>query len=267
VDADHWVPLERFERAWFPGSFLHSSIHFLMTPAIRELFAYARQHVTPEDISRFCPSDPGSGYYVRAFDAILESGTLPMKAVYDIMETVAATIYGEADRWELDAVRFRRFRTLTNVVGITLFINEVDGTEQNLTPNYLAIRLIEDADSLQDETLLRMLPGAFAELQSVLETQSLPEEVPFLLLGQLLLAFRGFPPSANIPRLIEELKAEAATVHEGRESNSFFWDCTSYTQLHERWRDFVRTCFPPDSRDEAVNSLRAGLLCSPLRRA
>jgi hypothetical protein len=223
-----------------------------------------------EDISRFCPSDPGYGDYVRAFTAILESGTLPERADFDITETVSLTIWGDVERERgllLDPVRFRRFRTFTNAVGIAFFIDDIEGVEDNLTPNYLAIRLIEDVHGLQDETLLRMLPGAFTELQqSVTKSGWRPEEVPFLLLGQLLLAFLGFPPTADIPRLIEELKTEAAQ-HEARSSGAFFWGCTFHDQLHERWHHFVRICFPPDSRDEAVNSLRAALLCSPISRA
>jgi hypothetical protein len=236
-----------------------------MTPAIRELFEYALRHVTVEDISRFCPSDPGYSDYVRAFNAILESGTLPKEADFDITETVALTIWDKADDWP-DPVRLRRFRTLTNAVGIAFLIVDDAWAEQNLRPNYLAIRSIEDAHALQDDALLRLLPGAFADLQqSATEILDMPEEVPFLLLGQLLLAFRGFPPSADIPRLIEELKTEAAR-HEGNASSAFFWGCTFFDQLQERWQHFVRICFPPESSDEAVNSLRAALLCSPLPR-
>jgi hypothetical protein len=237
-----------------------------MTPAIRELFEYALRHVTAKDISDFCPGDPGYGDYVRAFNAILELSTLPKEADFDITETIGLTIWSKADDWP-DPVRFRRFRTLTNAVGIALLVEDANGAEQNLRPNYLAIRSIEDAHTLQDDALLRLLPAAFADLQqSAAETLDQPEEVPFLLLGQLLLAFRGFPPTADIPRLVEAVTTEAAR-QECRASTAFFWGCTFFDQLHERWQHFVRICFPPDSTDEAVNSLRAALLCSPLPRS
>jgi hypothetical protein len=128
-----------------------------MTPAIRELFEYALRHVTAKDISDFCPGDPGYGDYVRAFNAILESSTLPKEADFDITETIGLTIWSKADDWP-DPVRFRRFRTLTNAVGIALLVEDANGAEQNLRPNYLAIRSIEDAHALQDDALLGCSP-------------------------------------------------------------------------------------------------------------
>ena len=132
-----------------------------MKSASRELFHRASLQVTAKDISDFCPNDPGYADYVREFQRILSSGNLPIRSDFDISETIGLTRWVEAAD-EIDPIRFRRFRIFTTAVGLAVLVGPEGPSESN-PPNYLAIRLIEDAYALHDERLLRLLSPVFAE--------------------------------------------------------------------------------------------------------
>lgn len=232
-----------------------------MTPACGELFDYASRHVTPKDVSDYCPGDPGYDDYVRAFTAILSSGSTPSASHFDITETIGLTRWVDADG-EADPNRFRRFRTFTNSVGIAIAAGP-EGPDDCMPPNYFGVSLLDDAYALQDPHLLRLLSPVFAELhQRITETEWSAEESPFLILGQLVLAFLGFAPSADIAHLSEQLISEASK-HAGHASPEFLWGCTFFDQLHVRWKHFVELSFPRDAANDSIASLRNALLSSP----
>ena len=232
-----------------------------MTPACRNLFDYASQHVTPATISEYCPSDPGYADYVREFTAILASGFPPPTAHFDISETIGLTRWHDPDL-EADPMRFRRFRTFTNSVGVVMTAGP-EGPDEEMPANYFAISLLDDAHALQDSHLLQLLPPVFAELhQQVVKTEWFAGEAPFLLLGQLVLAFLGFAPGIDVIRLSEQIVSEACE-HPEYATPDFFWDCTVYNQLHHRWKHFVALSFPRVHEDDSIVSLRDALLDSP----
>ena len=228
-----------------------------MKQAYRELFAHASRHVTAKDIADFCPNDPGYANYVRAFVQILTSGTPPDSYDFDIIETINLTQFSDPAR-EVDPFRFRWFRTFTNAVGIAM----LTGSESSdfITPNYLAIRLIEDANTLNDESLLCLLPNVLAEFHDHIASEEwFAAETPFLSLGQLIVICLGHGPPEEIPRLADQLIAEA-DKHAGQSSNEFLWGCTMFDQFHDRWRHFVKLSFPVDASNDSVAALRDALL-------
>lgn len=228
-----------------------------MKEACRQLFDHASKHVTMKDLTDFCPSDPGYADYVRAFGHILSSGTPPESYDFDITETINLTQWSDASR-ESDETRFRRFRIFTNACGITLLMG-AEGSEF-MTPNYLAIGLIEDAHALQDEAVLGLLPDVFAEVHDlVVSDKWFGGETPFLSLGRLIVTFLGHGPPEEIPGLADQVIAEA-DKHAGHASNEFLWGCTLFNQLHDRWRHFVKLSFPADASNDSVAALRDALL-------
>ena len=228
-----------------------------MNQAIRELFAHAARHVTVNDVADFCPSDPGYADYVRTFGQILSNGTPPDFHNFDITETINLTVWSDPAR-EKDEVRFRRFRSFTNAVGIALLMG-ADRCEC-MTPNYLAIRLIEDAHALQDEPLLCLLPSVFTEAHDHIASDDwVAPETPFLSLGRLIVTCLGHGPQGNIPLLADQVIAEA-DQHAGHASNEFFWGCSHFNQLQDRWRHFVKLSFPADASNDSVAALRDALL-------
>ncbi len=132
-----------------------------------------------------------------------------------------------------------------------------------MPPNYFAISLLDDACGLEDEVLLKLLSPAFGELhQSVADSDWVcPEEGPFFLLGQLILASRGFHPRDDIPRLAEQLIAEA-TQYEGRASSEFLWGCTFFGQFHHRWIHYAKLALSVETDNPSLASLRNSLLTS-----
>ena len=231
-----------------------------MTPAVRKLFDYTSRHVTPKDVSDFCPDDPGYPGYVRVFTAILSSGVPPSKSHFHITETIDLTRWSDADG-EADPTRFRRFRTFTHSVGVVI-VAGAEGPSECIPLNYLAISLLDDAYSLQDTHLMQLLPPVFAELyQRIVETEEVAEEAPFLLLGQLILALLGFAPSADVACLSERIISESSK-HAGHASPEFFWGGTFFNQLHHRWKHFVELSFPGDAANNSIAALRDALLYS-----
>lgn len=228
-----------------------------MKQACSELFAHASRHVTARDIADFCPSDPGYADYVRAWGDVLANGMPPDSYDFDITETINLTQYSDAER-AADEVRFRRFRTFTNAAGFALLMST--GGAEFMTPNYLAISLIEDAHALQDEPLLRLLPDVFTEAHDRLAADEwFAGETPFLSLGRLILTCLGHGPPEEIPRLADQVIAEA-DKHAGHGSNEFLWGCVDLNQLQERWRHFVKLSFPADASNDSVAALRDALL-------
>jgi hypothetical protein len=231
-----------------------------MKSACRELFHRASQQVTAKDISDFCPDDPGYAAYVRGFNRILSSGKLPIMSDFDVSETIGLTTWVKAED-EIDPGRFRRFRIFTTAVGMAI-LGGPEGPSESNPPNYLAIRLIEDAHALHDERLLSLLYRVFAEAHHrIIQSGSMSEEAPFFSLGQLIVTFLGHGIPEDIAKLADQVIAEA-DEHARHASNEFLWGCTFFNQLHDHWRHFVRLSFPTDASNDSVAALRDALLSS-----
>lgn len=232
-----------------------------MTTPCRQLFEYAMRHVTPKDVSDFCPSDPGYADYVREFTTILSSGIPPIASHFDITETIGLTRWSDASQ-ESAPARFRRFRTFTNAVGLMISAGP-EGPDDGMPANYFAVSLLDDAHALQDPELLSLLFPAFGEFhQRVAETEWVAGEAAFLLLGQLMLALMGVAPSTDIAAMSEQVIAEAAQCA-NRATSEFLWGCTFFDQLHDRWKHFVTLTFSRDATHDSTAALRDALLSSP----
>jgi hypothetical protein len=227
----------------------------------RELFDYAADLVTEKDIADFCMPDPGYPGYVRTFTTILASGIPPVVSDFEISETVILTRVGNPMD-ESDPLRFRRFRTFTNAVGVGICAGP-EGPQDN-GPNYLGISLLDDAYALQDSQLLRLLFPAFGELHRRLAgIEWIAGESPFFLLGQLVLAFMGFAPSADIAGLCDQLIAEGSRRYLFRSSPEFLWGCTGFDHSHHRWKHFVELSFPTGPANSSAALLRDAILYPP----
>lgn len=229
-----------------------------MSPACWKLFAHALERVTPQDIYDFCPDDPGYPGYVREFTSILKTRTPPSSSNFEISETINLTRWGNPEE-ERDPDRFRRFRIFTNAVAVTLWAGG-DGPDDTTSANYVCINLLDDAHALQDAELMRLLFPVFGEMiQPVTGSLWGSVEVPFLLLGQLLLALMGYAPHADISGNCDQL-IEAESRCSDKEGNDFLWGCTSFDSLHHRWKHLVNTAFPTESDNTRVSLLRDALL-------
>ena len=229
-----------------------------MTHAYYKLFAHAVSEVTARDVWDYCPNDPGFPGYVREFTGMLKSRKLPQDADFNITETIALTLWGDAPK-EKDLVRFRRFRVYTNSVGVALLAGP-KGASLTTAANYFAIRLIEDAYAVQDAHLLQLLDPVLSDLYTRLKDDGWwRDEAPFLLLGQLILALLGYADPGKIPQPAAQL-VKTGTVGNDDVSSAFLWSGTSFDQLHPEWKRLVELSFPEDSSIEDVALLRDVLL-------
>lgn len=229
-----------------------------MKQPLHELFVYASRHVTVKDIEDFCPNDPGYSNYVREFTQILSTGIPPESANFELTETVSSTL-GAYAREDTDEVRFLRFRTFSNSVGMALLAGS-EGRDVALPPNYLAISLIEDAYVLKDERLLYLLCPAFAEVHDhIVQGHWFAEEAPFFLLGQLIVCFLGYEPLIDTSTLADELIEEVDRLSRYG-SNDFLWGCVFFNRRQDRWRHFIGLSFPDNASNDSVALLRSALL-------
>ncbi|MFT3788755.1 MAG: hypothetical protein QM770_21730 [Tepidisphaeraceae bacterium] len=215
------------------------------------LFKYATRSVTIEDVARFAPDDLGCADYVRAFTSILTTRELPADPGFDEYEAIGLTRWDDPQRHD-QPERFRRFRVLTNAVGLALTASGVG----DLTPNYLVVGLLDDAIALCDRDLLRLLAPAFDELHARLVAER-SEESPFTLLGTLLVRSRLNAPIEDLTALAEQIIAEEGRQTE-RHTGDFLFGCTNFDQLNHVWRVLVRDHLPATTPTLAV--LRSALL-------
>ena len=230
----------------------------LMSPACWKLFFYALEPVTPQDISHYCPNDPGYPGYVREFTSIRKTRTPPSASNFEISETINLTRWGNPEE-ERDPDRFRRFRIFTNAVAVMLYTGG-DAPGDTLPANYICISLLDEAHALQDAELMRLLFPVFGEMiRPVAETAWGAVEVPFLILGQLLLALMGYAADADIGDICDQLMEKESRCSE-KDGDDFLWGCTSFDSLHHRWKHLVNIAFPTGTDDATVSLLRDALL-------
>lgn len=151
-------------------------------PALFELLDLARRQVRRETLQRHVMSDPGTGDYIAAFEAVLSRGARAIEPSFELIENV-----GRGVNWRhAPDEGFRWFRVLTSAVGLflrgeslvlpthqTLVTLLVDGLA--LDPPGQPGRSLGICDALA--RLCRELPPRLAD----------PREGAFFLLGELLL--------------------------------------------------------------------------------
>lgn len=210
------------------------------------------------DVADFCPDDPGYARYVRVFTRLLSEPSPPLTSNFEISETIGLTRWGDAEK-ETDPIRFRRFRVFTNAIGIAITVLG-DGPSEDLPPIYLAGSLLDDSFVLGDAELLKLLPPVLAALHDrILGNEWFSGEVPFMTLGELLLALKKSAPKIDTEDLATRVISEASKERRWARSE-FFWGCTNYNQLHDRWRHLVEQVFPTDASNTEVAALRDALL-------
>jgi hypothetical protein len=219
-----------------------------------DLFKYAAGFVSVEDIAKFAPNDPGYENYVREFTQILKSGALPPRADFDITETIGLTRWSNPDR-EKNPVRYRRFRTFTNAVGVALCVAS-QRDDDSLPANYSAISLFDDACALHDRKLLSLLLPTFEEFYKVLYADNSAESL-FLLLGYLLGMIELKSPEPAIDEVAARIMNEEPEYEE-MASKQFLWGRTFFDPLHSVWKRYSRELLI--SPTPAVTKLRRALL-------
>lgn len=137
--------------------------------AFLDLFDYSVRHVAPQDVADFCPSDPGYDDYVRVFNEILTSKTLPTERCFEISETVELTMYANAEE-DPDPSRFRRFRVFTNAIAIALAAEPNDSAS-------IFVAGIEFLNSLHEDALVLDDPQLTTLVEAI---RALPEWAPEL---------------------------------------------------------------------------------------
>lgn len=212
-----------------------------MSDAASKLLDYAVEFVTPADVAKFVPSDPGYPEYVKAWHAILASREVPRELTFAVSETIGLTRWADAKR-ESDPERFRRFRVLTSVVALCIELASEFAVD-DLPSNYSVVSLLDDAVAFQDQVLVRLSRPVLDEVHRSLSDKG-SEEGPFALLGLLLadakLGASEADLSAQADRLIEQEKQFA-----GRASADFLFGCSHFDQLTAKWVSLVRLLVPP----------------------
>lgn len=238
-----------------------------MSPGCRQLFEYAVQFVTTRDIERHCLSDPGYLDYVREWSQILRTKNVPLTVNFDIGEIIATSDPAFPCSGS-DPASYWRFCVFVHSVAAAISTGP-EGPDEEHTINYIAVHLLYAARQLGDEHLLTLLPAVFAEVHQVISTSDwYDSEAPFFLMGQLILAFLGFNPNADVSGLAAQIIEEARPFPRflsGGTSPVFLWDCTCYKSHHDRWLRFVELSFPAQPVNETVALLKDALLFAPPR--
>ena len=146
------------------------------------LLDYARKHVTPQDIRDFSPNDPGYLNYVEEWERIRKTGRMPGGYSFDFFEPINLSTgsMNIPERW--DPVRYRRYR------GLLFSAALLNPSMLTSAPAVLAA-LLDDALSLKDKTLLRLLAEAGDSLPDEWSSENgLGNDPQFLLLWRFLLA-------------------------------------------------------------------------------
>jgi hypothetical protein len=213
--------------------------------ASRELLERARARVTPDDVARYVPNDPGYPEYVAAFEAIVRRGEPSLRREFAVTETIALTRWCDA-RAATDPSRFRWFRVLTCAVEVLL--------DDSDTPHYGLAALLVDclalAEAGDDEAPTDLLSAVAREIAAH-PSRGL-EEQGFCLLAELLLAGVDRRDGAGIEALCAAIDAcerrgweirVAYPIRLPRGERSL-WRLTHFHQLHPVWLDLVEARFP-----------------------
>jgi hypothetical protein len=215
--------------------------------ASRELLARARGRVTPADVARYVPNDPGCFEYLAAFEAILHRGEAALSREFAVTETIALTRWGDAPT-EVDPTRFRWFRVLTCATEVLL-----DDSEW---PHYGLAALLVDSFALEeagvDAEPTDLLSAVAREVAAHPLRYFRPDEHAFCVLAELLLAGVDHLDHAGIEALCAALEVRYRRWWEFRGAywadpphpEKSLWRLTGYSQLHSVWLDLVATRFP-----------------------
>ncbi|QOV89343.1 hypothetical protein [Humisphaera borealis] len=222
--------------------------------ACEELFNYATDLVTQDDVAAFAPNDPGYPNYVREWLEIRDSRSIPLRTNFEITETVGLTRWVDADAGP-DSDRFRRFRVFTNAVALGMSVSG-RAHDDDFPPNYTLISLMDDAAALQDAALWRLLLPAFEEAYAAW-TQQRSREALFGLLALLLVHAHLGTTNDVLAHLAERL-IEMESGCPARVPEVFLFGCTCYDQLNDHWKRHIHAL--SKSVSDSLSLVRAALL-------
>lgn len=195
--------------------------------ATRELLARARDRLTPTDVARYIPNDPGCFEYLAAFEAILRRGEAALSREFAVTETIALTRWSHAPT-EVDPARFRWFRVLTCATEVLL--------DDSDSPHYGLAALLVDSFALaeagDDAAPTDILSAVAREIAANQLRYFGSDERAFCVLAELLLAEVDDLDHAEIEALCAALEEKSP------------WRLTGHTQLHPVWLDLVEARFP-----------------------
>jgi hypothetical protein len=224
-------------------------------PVLLELLDLVRPQIRRETLSRHVMSDPGTGDYIAAFEAVLRRGAQAIEASFDLIENLGPGVNWQHARDD----DFRWFRLLTATIGLFL-----RGESFVLPTHQLLVSLLVDGLALdRPERPGSPHPGAALirlcrEFPPHLED---PREGAAFLLGELiLLGARG--TEATVEDVVERcaaLERVAAACEQYYlpgdewEPNPWFaasalgpWGWARETQLHAVWVGLVADHFPTE---------------------
>lgn len=215
--------------------------------ASRELVARARGRVTPVDVARYAPNDPGYPGYVAAFEAILRRGEAALSREFAVTETIGLTRWSDAPA-EADPARFRWFRILTCAAEVLLDDSEC--------PHYGLAALLVDSFALaeagDDDAPIDLLSAVASEIAAHPHRYFRPGEHAFCVLAELLLSGVDRLDHTAIEALCAALEARYLRWWEFKDAlrvdpsprEKSLWSLTVYNQLHPVWLDLVAKRFP-----------------------
>lgn len=222
----------------------HECIQEIIPASLSKLFHYCREHVDADCVARHCPNDPGYKAYVREWQGILQSGTMPSASNFEISETVGLTMWVD----EECSADFLRFRCFTNSVALPLMCCAHEEVVFDL--NYPLVRLLSDTIVLQDGRLLLLLEPAVESCFELCRQSPRysAEFVPWCAYAlTLVAACRG--NSSEVSRwAAQTINLEAGWRHsEGGDlaaSDLFLFGITSFNSLHPAWFALTELLLP-----------------------
>lgn len=199
--------------------------------ACEELVAYASRFVSARIIAEFGSGDGRYAELVSDWQEMLANQSLPTRR-FDAWEAFGFPMCTDAER-ESHPRNFRRFRVMVNAFALLACVSNhpcVDG----IRPNYTLIRLIDDAEVLNDAGLWKLLPPAIVEAHAVWQQQD-PEECAFAILALLLLQARQGAATPVLETLAEQLIEEEGRCR-SQVNSAFLFGRTYFDQFNDCWR-------------------------------
>lgn len=247
----------------------------LHPPALVDLLDVARSNVGGETVRRHVMSDPGTGAYIAAFEAVLARGVEAIEPSFDLIENL-----GRGVNWRHAADdAFRWFRTLTATVGLFL-----RGQSMVLPTHQLLASLLVDGLALDRPDRAARSPGlrdallrVCRELPPLLED---PREGAAFLLGEIiLLGARGSAADLEIVAArcaaLERIAAGCEEYYlpdRDWEPNPWHaasalgpWGWATETELHPVWVALVQDHAPTEPA--SARALRERLVADGARWA
>lgn len=216
-----------------------------MHSSVEDLFQFARERVTEQDIIDFSPSDPGYPDYVKRWKTIKTTGVFPTDFRFEITEVIALTggYDSSGDREQLEG--FRRFRRLTTSVALALLHKEVEVGFFRAS-HYIARDLIIDLDR-RCPSHLPLLRAVAASTRDVIESSG-NDGYPFFTSAKMILdqlAEDWNEADATATKLIADERAVREKFAYIVQDDRFLLGLSRFDQLDGDWLEFSKNLKNP----------------------